>query len=53
MLVVGYVLAWLGMALVQMQPSSDNHFFWWVPLWFVLLIAVVTIRKKTTESIFP
>lgn len=45
-LAIGYVLAWLGMAMVQMQPSSDNHFFWWVPLWFVGIVALITDWKK-------
>lgn len=40
-----YILAWVGMALVQMQPSSDNHFFWWVPVWFVGVIALMTDWK--------
>ena len=39
-LACSYVLAWYGMALVQIQPSSDNHFFWWVPLWFAATIAL-------------
>jgi hypothetical protein len=45
-LIVGYILAWGGMALVQIQPSSDNHFFWWVPLWFVVLIGGILYWEK-------
>lgn len=40
-LILAYLLAWVGMALVQVQPSSDNHFFWWVPLWFIIIIALL------------
>ena len=34
-LLVSYLIAWYGMALVQMQAGSQNQSFWWVPLWFV------------------
>lgn len=34
-LLVSYLIAWYGMALVQMQVGSQNQSFWWVPLWFV------------------
>ncbi len=51
-LACSYLLAWIGMALVQIQPGSDNHFFWWVPLWFTAAIALVT-DWKTARSAFP
>lgn len=50
-LAAGYVAAWVGMALVQIQPGSDNHFFWWVPLWFTALIGAVTFRHCRGGSI--
>ena len=39
---ISYVLAWAGMAFVQIQPGSDNHFFWWVPVWFVGVVWLTT-----------
>ncbi len=30
-----YLAAWLLMARVQRMIPSHNHYFWWVPLWFV------------------
>ncbi|RJP54468.1 MAG: DUF2029 domain-containing protein [Anaerolineaceae bacterium] len=40
-----YLLVWAGMAFVQVQANSDNHFFWWVPLLVVAAIASVTNWK--------
>ena len=37
-----YGLAWYGMARIQMLKVSHNHYFWWVPLWFVAAIILVT-----------
>jgi len=48
-IIVLYAIAWYGMALVQMQESSHNHFFWWVPLWFLGMSALVT-NWKTNRS---
>lgn len=36
-LVTGYVLAWVGMAVIQLSDKFHNSRFWWVPLIFVLL----------------
>lgn len=49
-LAAGYVVAWLGMAYVQVQPGSDNHFFWWVPLWFVLLVTAMNLRRSLAAT---
>lgn len=50
LLTLCYALNWIGMALVQSQPNSDNHFFWWVPLWLVGVIALVTKWKFTSDN---
>lgn len=49
-LAAGYVVAWLGMAYVQVQPGSDNHFFWWVPLWFVVLATAMNLRRSLVAT---
>lgn len=40
---ISYVVAWLLMANIQGLEESHNHFFWWVPLWFLVSTAIVTI----------
>ena len=45
-LILSYLLAWYGMALVQRMEPSYNYFFWWVPLWLLASVAVVTPWKK-------
>ena len=42
---VAYCIAWFGMAQVQMQSVSHNHYFWWVPLWFIGAVVLVTEWK--------
>ncbi len=32
---VAYISAWGLMARIQMMVPSHNHYFWWVPLWFI------------------
>ena len=44
---VGYILAFVGMMLAQFHPGSHNQVFWWVPLWFVFLVAAITMREKS------
>lgn len=39
---VSYVGAWWLMAGIQGLEESHNHFFWWVPLWFLASTAIVT-----------
>jgi len=46
---IAYGLAWYGMAQVQRLEVSHNHYFWWVPLWFLGMSAVVSswlIRRE-------
>ncbi|MDP2778460.1 MAG: hypothetical protein Q8O48_12540, partial [Anaerolineales bacterium] len=49
-IIILYALAWYGMALVQMQENSHNHFFWWVPLWFLGMSALMTNWKTNHLS---
>ena len=42
---VAYCIAWFGMARVQMLEVSHNHYFWWVPLWFLGAGVLVTEWK--------
>lgn len=45
-----YCIAWFGMARVQMLAVSHNHYFWWVPLWFTGIVALVTDWKMKREE---
>ena len=47
---IAYCLAWYGMARVQMLTESHNHFFWWVPLWFVGAAILVTDWRMKPEE---
>jgi hypothetical protein len=47
---VAYCIAWFGMAQVQTQSVSHNHFFWWVPLWFIGAVILVTDWKIKREE---
>jgi hypothetical protein len=52
-----YCIAWFGMARVQMLEASHNHYFWWVPVWFIcamLLARNWQVRSKgiTSDSAF-
>lgn len=49
LLALFYVLAWMGMAYIQIQEVSNNHYFWWVPLWFILL-STSLMNWKTVEK---
>lgn len=46
-LMLSYAVAWRLMALVQMQNSGLNYFFWWVPLWFIGTIILVFDWKNS------
>ncbi|MRR29876.1 DUF2029 domain-containing protein [bacterium] len=50
LLVVFYAIAWMGMAAVQRQEVSHNHYFWWVPLWFILLATALTNWKRMAKT---
>ena len=45
-----YCIAWFGMARVQMLEVSHNHYFWWVPLWFIGTVILVTDWKIKREE---
>jgi hypothetical protein len=47
---IAYGAAWYGMAQVQMQEVSHNHFFWWVPMWFLGVSAVVLFWQTKREA---
>jgi len=38
------------MARVQMLAVSHNHYFWWVPLWFIGAVLLVTDWKAKREE---
>lgn len=44
-LILFYALAWIQMAQIQKLEVSHNHYFWWVPLWFLGLSALLTNWK--------
>lgn len=47
---IAYCIAWIGMARIQMLEVSHNHYFWWVPLWFIGAIIFVTDWKINREE---
>lgn len=47
---VAYCIAWFGMARVQMLEASHNHYFWWVPLWFIGAVILVIDWKVKSEE---
>src|SRR5258706_876270 len=49
-LLIVYFIAWFGMARIQMLAVSHNHYFWWVPLWFIVSIALVSNSKVKPEE---
>lgn len=46
---VSYGIAWFLMARIQGLEESHNHYFWWVPLWFLATSAIVTWRQRTSN----
>ncbi|MFL7870201.1 MAG: hypothetical protein AB8I58_15340, partial [Anaerolineales bacterium] len=48
-----YCVAWFGMARVQMLASSHNHFFWWVPGWFIGAMLLARNWKLKAEKNKP
>lgn len=50
LLALFYILAWMGMASIQMQEVSNNHSFWWVPLWFILSSTILINWKSTKKT---
>ncbi len=49
-LIALYIAAWVQMAQIQMLEVSHNHYFWWVPLWFLSLSALLMYWKKNSNS---
>ena len=47
---IAYCAAWYGMARVQMLAVSHNHYFWWVPVCFIGVAALVTDWRATPEE---
>ena len=45
-LLVVYIIGWVGIAFIQRLENSSNDMFWWIPLWYMLSITLVT-RWKT------
>jgi hypothetical protein len=45
-----YLIAWGLMARIQMMVPSHNHYFWWVPLWFIGASALVTWKNVPKAS---
>jgi hypothetical protein len=35
-----YATAWYGSAIIQAQAGSQNQSFWWVPIWFIGMLAL-------------
>lgn len=50
LLLILYAIAWYGIALVQLQEGSQNQYFWWVPLYFMGAVALVTDWKVKNEE---
>lgn len=40
-----YCITWVGMAHVQRLEPSHNHYFWWVPVWFIGAMFLSTLGK--------
>jgi hypothetical protein len=48
-----YLLAWIAMVIIQRNPNGNNQWFWWVPIWFmgiILLITLPTIKFKFSKA---
>lgn len=54
-LVLSYGVAWYLMALVHSQHAGLNYYFWWVPLWLMSTLALITNwkRREVTDDIHP
>lgn len=51
LVLIFYAVAWYGMALVQAQVGSHNQYFWWVPLWVMGTLALVTDWKTSEQPV--
>ncbi|MBE0670402.1 MAG: DUF2029 domain-containing protein [Anaerolineales bacterium] len=50
-LVIFYAIAWVQMAQIQALEVSHNHYFWWVPLWFLGISALLTKLNPSTSTV--
>ncbi len=46
-LILAYALGWMGMAFAQINSNGNNRAFWWVPLWFMGVLVVITYRQRS------
>lgn len=42
LLLAFYAAAWFGTALIQSRTGSNNQEFWWVPIWFIGTLTLMT-----------
>lgn len=42
-----FILAWGGMAYLQIQEDFQNYFFWWVPVYLLGVVALVNWRSPS------
>jgi len=47
---IAYFIAWFGMARVQSLEQSHNHYFWWVPLWFIGVVLLIKVWRTKYEQ---
>lgn len=50
-MIISYLVAWWLMARIQGLEESHNHYFWWVPVWFLVSVAIVTYNQKTIKTV--
>jgi len=49
LLLTAYVMAWAGMAFIQLAARGENQLFWWVPWWLTGTVAIVTTWNRSTQ----
>jgi len=49
-LILSYLIAWYGQAVIQNMEPSHNYYFWWIPPWFLATVAIVTPWKKYIKN---
>ena len=49
LLAIGYLLAWAGMAVIQLSDNFHNSRFWWVPSCFIGLLALASWLKLENQ----
>lgn len=43
-------LSWGAMAYQQVQENFHNYFFWWVPVWTLGIVALITWRNTSASK---